>query len=175
VSPKNSKKLSKFRWSRTYDIFISVIITAYNRKEFLLDAIKSVINQTLDKRYYEIIVIKNFKDEIIDRFIENNDIKNIIMDGTIGEFLYTGIKNSSGNIISFLDDDDLFLNNKLEYVYNYFKNNNNLVYYHNMAQFIDENNSIINKKNTNKSFNMSCISIKKEIIDNDILRYISIV
>ena len=37
--------------------YISVIITAYNRKEFLLNAIKSALNQTLDKKYYEIIVI----------------------------------------------------------------------------------------------------------------------
>ena len=42
--------------------YISVIITAYNRKDFLFNAIKSVVNQTLDKKYYEIIVIKNFED-----------------------------------------------------------------------------------------------------------------
>ena len=48
-------------------IFISVIIIAYKRKEFLLGAIKSVLNQTLDKKYYEIIVVKNYKDDAIDR------------------------------------------------------------------------------------------------------------
>ena len=48
--------------------YISVIITAYNRKEYLLDAINSVINQTLDKKYYEIIVIKNYNDSKIDDF-----------------------------------------------------------------------------------------------------------
>lgn len=150
------------------DIFISVIITAYNRKEFLLDAIKSVINQTLDKKNYEIIVIKNFKNEIIDGFIENNNIKNIIMDGTIGEFLYTGIKNASGNIISFLDDDDLFLNKKLEYVYKLFKNNKNLVYYHNAAQFMDKNGKLLYRVNKSPDFNISCISIKKDVINNSI-------
>jgi len=39
---------------------ITVIITAYNRKEFLEDAIKSAINQTLPRKYYEIIVVKIF-------------------------------------------------------------------------------------------------------------------
>jgi len=58
--------------------YISVIITAYNRKEYLLNAIKSVINQTLDKKYYEIIVIKNFNDKNIDDFINENKIISII-------------------------------------------------------------------------------------------------
>lgn len=40
--------------------FISVIITALNRKEFLEDAIDSVISQTLDKDQFEIKVITNF-------------------------------------------------------------------------------------------------------------------
>jgi Glycosyl transferase family 2. len=65
------------------DVFISVIITAYNRKEFLLDAIKSALKQTLPKDKYEIIVIKNFKDNLIDDFINENNIKSILMEGTI--------------------------------------------------------------------------------------------
>lgn len=156
------------------DVFISVIITAYNRKEFLLDAIKSALKQTLPKDKYEIIVIKNFKDNLIDDFINENNIKSILMEGTIGEFIYTGIKESKGNIISFLDDDDLFFSNKLEYVYNLFKNNSKLVYYHNLPIFIDDNNHILKKSNHSKEFNMSCISIKKNIIDNDDVRKIFI-
>ena len=42
--------------------FISVIITAHNRKEFLLEAVNSALNQTLPKDEYEIIVVKNFQD-----------------------------------------------------------------------------------------------------------------
>jgi len=156
------------------DTFISVIITAYNRKDFLLDAIKSALNQTLDKKYYEIIVIKNYNDETIDKFIENNNIKSILMDGRIGDFLYAGINESHGQIISFLDDDDLFFNNKLEYVYNLFKNND-IVYYHNLSEFINENKISINHENHSISFNLSCISIKKEIININSVKNISII
>ena len=152
---------------------ISVIITAYNRKEYLLDAIKSVLGQTLNKTLYEIIVIKNFKNEIIDKFIENNNIKNILMDGTVGEFLYAGIMESKGDIISFLDDDDLFVSNKLEYVYNLFKNNNNLVYFHNNTFYIDSNNKKFKKiQNNSIDFNISCISIRKDIINKNLLKEI---
>ncbi|MGC8544043.1 MAG: glycosyltransferase, partial [Vulcanisaeta sp.] len=52
--------------------FISVVITAYNRREFLKYAVKSVINQTLDKSLYEIIVVKNFRDPEVDHVVESN-------------------------------------------------------------------------------------------------------
>ncbi len=145
---------------------ISVIITAYNRKEFLLNAIKSVLNQTLDKKYYEIIVIKNFTENNIDEFIYKHNIKNILMDITIGEFLYAGVSASEGEIISFLDDDDLFSKDKLDVVDKEFKEDNNIVYYHNLCVFINRNGNTINI-NTLKNypdFNMSSISIKKSIV-----------
>ena len=39
--------------------FISVIVTAYNRKQFILEALNSIVNQTLSKDKYEVIVTKN--------------------------------------------------------------------------------------------------------------------
>ena len=112
--------------------YISVIITAYDRKEFLLNAIKSALNQTLDKKYYEIIVIKNFRDENIDDFIIENKIVEIISnDNSLAGKLIEALNVAKGTVISFLDDDDLFSSNKLEVVYNKFKSNNNICYYHN--------------------------------------------
>ncbi len=146
--------------------YISVIITAYNRKEFLLNAIKSVLNQTLEKKYYEIIVIKNFIDKNIDDLINENLIKNILMEGTLGEFLYRGISEASGEIISFLDDDDLFFKNKLDFVYKQFKKDNNIVYYHNLCVPINGRGKTvsIHRMNSSLDFNMSSISIQKSII-----------
>ncbi|MEM3811936.1 MAG: glycosyltransferase [Thermoplasmata archaeon] len=74
--------------------YISVIITAYNRKEYLLDAIKSVINQTLNRGFYEIIVVKNFHDKDIDNYITENKVKEINMEGTVREFLRAAILES---------------------------------------------------------------------------------
>ena len=146
--------------------YISVIITAYNRKEFILNAIKSVLNQTLDKQYYEIIVIKNFRDETIDEFINKNKIKHIVMDGTVGEYLDKGISEANGEIISFLDDDDLFFKNKLDIVYKEFRKNKDVVYYHNRCVPVNENGKTININcaNTSIDFNISSISMKKSIV-----------
>ncbi len=154
------------------NVYISVIITAYNRKEYLLNAIKSVFNQTLPKDKYEIIVVKNFNDDKIDDFINRNNIKNILMVGKLGEFLNAGIKVSNGNILSFLDDDDLFFSNKLEYVYNLFNNDAYLVYYHNNYFPINIKNEYIKFKNNSPDFNTSCINIKKDIINVDYLKKI---
>jgi len=151
---------------------ISVIITAYNRKEFLLDAIKSVLNQTLDKKYYEIIVIKNFNDNAIDKYIEENNIKNILSnDKSLPGKIYEALGTAKGEIISFLDDDDLFFNNKLKDVYNIFKNKN-IAYYHNQFKIINEKGDIISREARAPDYNMSSISIKKNIINMDYLKVI---
>ncbi len=130
-----------------------------------MNAIKSVLNQRLDKKYYEIIVIKNFRDKNIDDFIKDKKIKEILIEGTMGEFLYKGISEANGEVISFLDDDDLFLENKLDIVYKEFKKDNNVVYYHNLCVSINKNGKTTNIKSLNTvDFNMSSISIRKSIL-----------
>lgn len=120
---------------RTYEVpnlFISVIITAYRRKEFLLSAVESVLHQTLSRDYYEIIVIKDFEHEELDRFLDQNKVRNIsIGDCNIGTMLFKAIEESRGKVISFLDDDDMFHSNKLEIVYNTFSSNRDIAYYWN--------------------------------------------
>lgn len=166
--------------------YISVIITAYNRKEFLLNAIKSAVNQTLDKKYYEIIAIKNYKDDTIDNYIQDNKIISIITNTkSLGGKLVEALNIAKGNVISFLEDDDLFSNDKLETVYNKFKDNKDLIYYHNSMIPIDDKNKLLkrwykqedkeityNYRSTHKiirrgirygSHNLSSISISKTI------------
>jgi len=155
-------------------LYISVIITAYDRKEFLLNAIKSVVNQTLDKKYYEIIVIKNFRDENIDNFINENKINHILVDGTVGEFLHAGMDASRGEIICFLDDDDLFAKEKLRVIYREFKYHNNLCYYHDGHIVVNEKYQKLIKKIGNAiSFNLSSISVRKSILNLNYLKKIS--
>jgi len=57
--------------------FISVIVTAYNRREFIRDAIKSVINSTLPEGEYELVVVKNFRDEYVDNIVKKIGGKSI--------------------------------------------------------------------------------------------------
>ncbi len=140
------------------DNYISVIITIYKRKEFYKEAIESALNQTLDHSHYEVIVVHHIDIETIYnnvKYIKCNDI-------SIGAQLALGIKNAKGDIISFLDDDDIFMPNKLKYVYDTFKDKN-LVYLHN-----DYKSNDASFRNKNPDFNMSCISIRKEVINENL-------
>ena len=146
------------------DDYISVIVTAYNRKDFLMAALKSTVNQTLDRRFFEIIVVKNFTDAEIDSYIEENGIKNIVMEGTIGKFMDAAIMESQGNIISFLDDDDIFTSDKIKVLVEKFKDND-LCYFHNGATYFRDNiKKPLHRYEFKVDFNMSCISIRKDVL-----------
>ncbi len=117
--------------------YISVIIVAHNRKPFLKYAIESAINQTLGKNEYEIIVIKNFDDPEVDKLIKESNIISIKSSDEclVGDDLAIGLDSSRGEVIAFLDDDDTFLENKLEVIYGLFHKNEKIVYYHNAQIF----------------------------------------
>ena len=104
---------------------VSVIITTYKRPPQMVNrAIQSVINQTY--RNLEIIIIDDSPDNFRERTavekmilsIREKDkrIKYIKHDKNKGACIArnTGIKNSNGNFIAFLDDDDEWLPTKLE-------------------------------------------------------------
>jgi len=82
--------------------YISVIITAYNRKEFLLDAFNSALNQTLGRDKYEIIVTKNFTDNKMDSYIERNCGKLVFFEeGSMGEQIADALKYAKGRNLLF--------------------------------------------------------------------------
>ena len=166
---------------------ISVIITAHNRKYYLVECIKSVLDQSLLRELYEIIVVKNFDDSYIDDFIDKNNIMRIKTNhDAIGEKFVLGAEKSSGDVLCILNDDDLFYKNKLEFVLNLFNKYDDLLYYHNSFVKIGEHGEIkddnvvleefiIKTRNVDKkvikkalsglnAFNDSCISIKRKVI-----------
>ena len=115
---------------------ISVIIIAYNRKEFLADAIKSALHQTLERFPFEIVVVSNFYVDV-SGFDPNCKIRTVLMDGTMGEFLFTGLNTAKYDIVAFLDDDDTFDPGKLTRLMEIFSSNRELCYYHNDTKYVD--------------------------------------
>lgn len=127
--------------------YLSVIICAHNRKTYLLDAISSVLNQTIEKKMFEIILVKNFLDPDIDSFVEKNvGIKSIFTEAqNLSNKQAVGIREASGSIICFLDDDDLFVPERLSVLTSYFEQNENLSFIHNGMIFIDLNGEELQK------------------------------
>ena len=95
---------------------ISVIIPTYNRYEFVNRAINSVINQTY--KDIEIIVVDDCsEDPRYQELSKNKNIKYFRLDKRSGLPACgrnLGIKNSLGEWVAFLDDDDYWVEKKLE-------------------------------------------------------------
>ncbi len=96
---------------------VSIIMTCHNGERFLIESIKSIINQTYSN--WELIfidnfskdksedIIKSFKDERI-KYFKTEHLFNL---GTVRQLAYNKCK---GNLICFLDVDDYWSELKLE-------------------------------------------------------------
>lgn len=108
---------------------VSVIVTEYNKRGFLKGAVLSVLNQSLDKDKYEVIVVKNYEDEELDKWLRTNNVRVLIVDDkSLGGKIKIGLEESTGEIVSLLEDDDLFHPRKLEYLYKIFSVDKDLGY-----------------------------------------------
>jgi glycosyltransferase involved in cell wall biosynthesis len=99
------------------DPYFSIIIPTYNREKSITNCLKSVINQTFSD--FEILVIdnkstdntidkiKNFSDERIKLFSNDKNYERCYSRNK-------GMKNATGEYITFLDSDDLLLPNHLQ-------------------------------------------------------------
>jgi glycosyltransferase involved in cell wall biosynthesis len=101
---------------------VSIIIPTYKRSELLNTAINSVLDQTYS--FIEVIIVddnnpesvyRKNTEELMKQYDTNNRVKYIKHDysknGSAAR--NTGIKNSNGEYIGFLDDDDQFLPEKI--------------------------------------------------------------
>ena len=97
----------------------SVIIPTFNRANFVLRAIRSVLNQSYQN--FEIIVVDNSSnDRTVELIREFQDPRIRIMtiqnQGIIAKSRNLGISNSRGAYIAFLDSDDFWDRRKLEMI-----------------------------------------------------------
>lgn len=164
---------------------ISVIIPTYNRPKMLNRALNSVINQKYDNMEILIIDDSNKKEEKIknQKLIEKINNEKIIYLQTAGsegggKARNIGIENSKGKYIAFLDDDDIWLNNKLKKQMKKFKMDNSICAVYCIYDVHNKKGKIIRKiRHRNKGniykklLNSFCISetssiiIKKEALE----------
>jgi len=121
---------------------VSVVVLAYNRDRFVMDAVNSVLNQTLPMNRYEIIVVTNLASVermvggLVDRVVRHDDAR--------GGYA-RGVEVSNGELVAFLDDDDMFARGKLEHVVEVFNKDKSLGFYHHNVEFIDEQGRVLDK------------------------------
>lgn len=158
--------------------FITVVIITGTRRVFLKSAINSVLNQDISRECYEILVIKSFQDAELEDYLRNLEIRYVNQDfSTLGDLYAASLEHSKGEIVSFLEDDDLISIDKISLVYNVFKDNK-LIFFQNDVKNFGDDRGFIGKlfynrvpegyinigcdKGTKYSHgNMSSISIRK--------------
>ncbi len=162
---------------------VSVIIPYYKKISHINNAIDSVLNQTF--KDFEIILIyddENLEDlvEIEKKYKSNNKIKIFKNNKNCGAGLSRniGIKYSSGEIVAFIDSDDYWLPQKLEYQLSFMKKNNHKFIICNYKKNISEKKSleIINNKSKityndllkSCDIGLSTVLLKKNIIDENL-------
>lgn len=164
---------------------ISIIVTAYNRKEFLVDALESLKKQTVDHHQFEVVLITNF-DYNIEKYVGSLCIKHYKMEGTHGEYLRKGLMESSGKIIGFLEDDDLYHEDRIRRLLDTFKQDisylkNEVKKFQNLKELTDSVNlSLVRKEkkegdllmlpgnrircSPSMEFNLSSIAVRRDLL-----------
>ena len=156
---------------------VSILILNYNNQQYLDKAIKSCLNQT--HKNIEIVIyddksndnsklkILKFKKNKKIKIFFNNDKKKNIAAFDAANGYERAFKKSRGEIICFLDSDDIFKKDKVEKIVNFFSKNKDCMLVQNMPmEFYGQDHQ--KKMNKNSYFSYwpylapeSCISIKK--------------
>jgi glycosyltransferase involved in cell wall biosynthesis len=152
------------------DISISVIIPVFNNEQYIAEALESVLDQT--EKPVEIIVVDSSNDrtpEIVRSF--SNHIRHYFFKSRleIGQARNFGINQAIGNFFAHLDGDDIWMENKLEFQMNAFREDPDLdVVGGMMKSFIspelagEERKNIYCSPNPKPGFSASVMVVRRE-------------
>lgn len=110
------------------DPIISVVICSYNRADYIIGAIESLYQQTLDKQYFEVLVVDNNSidntSELVQKYIEDHSdiFLHYLTESRQGASFArnTGAAFSKGNLLCFMDDDAIAYPDYLERINHFF-------------------------------------------------------
>jgi glycosyltransferase involved in cell wall biosynthesis len=149
-------------------------VTAYNRRKYLPFALRSLEAQTLLRDKFEVIVVKNFEDKESDSIISRNSWKDLYNDDPYhGRMVLAGLEESRGEVITFLDDDDMYVNNRLEEVYKAFTSFKRLVYFHNSQTIIDDKGNLLERPPLSLPTPKNMVGGSTIVVDVDKLRVLA--
>lgn len=127
--------------------FVSVIIPIYNQEKYLKQTVRSVLNQTYP--HFELILVddgsKDRSQEII-RSLQKLDqrIKSIHIENSgKPKAVEKGVAISQGDLLAFLDHDDLMLPERLEKQVNYLSYHKEVSGVSCHSFYIDESNTVL--------------------------------
>jgi len=146
-------------------VLISILTYTYDRKKYLLKAVDSALHQSLNRSEYEILVVKGFRDEIIDEALNRNNVRVLFLqEKSLGKKIATGIRECRGEFVCFLDDDDEFEPDKISVISSILSEMKDVDFIHNSIVKINESGAITNPNpKDNISTNLSLTPSKMAI------------
>ena len=128
-------------------MLISVILPCYNGSRWLSKAIESVLSQTY--RDFELLIIDDGSVDdsktIISSYLSDRRVRYIYQKNRgFSSAINRGIKESLGDLIGFIGQDDIWLSKKLELQTNFLSKNKNVDLVHSSYLTIDSEDKIIN-------------------------------
>ena len=161
------------------NIYFSIILPTFNRADLIKRAIQSVVDQEF--KHWELIIVDNYSNDSTEEIVKNFSKNNIIFTkfknhGIIAKSRNYGIKLSKGKYLAFLDSDDWWYPQKLNYTHNIIQKYSSELIYHNM-HIKNLNSNLIKKiKYTRKltnphsdlinfgpAFATSSVTVKKDL------------
>jgi glycosyltransferase involved in cell wall biosynthesis len=158
-------------------MFFSIIIPVYNGELTILSTVNSILSQTLQD--FEILIINDGSNDNTLKLLNTlNDsriqIINIVNSGGPAKPRNIGIHLAKGNYICFIDADDTWSTNKLEFSHNILKNKPFDVLYHQLLN--TSNNQILQTRilNNNNPYedlllNGNAISLSGSIVSKNFI------
>lgn len=166
--------------NNNYYPLVSVVIPTYNHGHLISEAITSVLNQSY--KNFEIIIIDNYSQDNTEEVVKSFKDKKINYikfnnKGIIAASRNIGIKNTKGELVAFLDSDDVWYKDKLKYSIKAFQKNADIILScHN--EYCVRNNKIIKKYNYGPYtenmyysllFKKNCVSTSAVVAKKDVL------
>lgn len=159
---------------------VSVLVPTYNQTVFLRQALTSVLNQTYKK--IEIIIGDDSTTEDVEKLVKvymkyYNNIKYINNGGPLGGNgcvnLEKILKAAKGEYISYLFHDDLYNENRIEKMINYFMNDDSLVLVSSSMNYIDEDNDIVRKQSISSGKNIKMLG--QDVIKETLVKLVNFI
>jgi len=139
---------------------ISIVTPSFNQGKFLEETIRSVLNQNYPNLEYIVIdggstdnsveVIKKYE-KYLSYWVSEPDLGQT-------HAINKGFEKSTGDILAYLNSDDLYMSDTLHIVSKYFIENQHIKFLYGNVQIVDERGNLIkNKKQLPFEFNMGCM------------------
>lgn len=147
----------------------SLLVCAYNAQKYLKECLDSLVNQSISKLKYEIILVNDGSTDFTERIASNYKGIKIINQKNMGlsAARNTAVENSRGEWLIFIDSDDYVSNNLLKTIDDVDKKDKNFIIYKEIKDIKAE------KEDKKRQSNKIDDSIISRVIHRDLFNWYS--